>query len=98
MLGRKLDWSISAIIPATGWVALFDGDGKEGEEDVPDVRPVACWALMTEDGGQQKIVPMVSREGRIVEAEAISGYHDVVLDVDVLDDLLDENVEDGDPG
>lgn len=79
---------IQQIIPATGWVALFEGE----KDDEPDVRPVACWALVSDERGQ-RVVPFVSDDGTLVDATRLDGYGDVAVETDVLDDLFGDGDE-----
>jgi hypothetical protein len=83
---------IEQIIPATSWVALFEGD-----EESPDIRPIVCWALIDcALCGERLVVPFVSDEGVLVSATSLDGYSDVAVESDVLDDIFDDGDAEGD--
>lgn len=85
---------ITQIIPSDGWVALISAD----EGDVPDVHPVACWALVVHDKCYQTVEALVAFEGKIVRAPSIPGYLDIGHAEDVIEEIFcdDEDDEDGD--
>ena len=85
---------ILQIIPADGWVAMF-----RGENDGPDMRPVACWALVEcAECDTRSVVPMVSIEGELVSARDLDDYQDVAQESDVLDEMFGDDDDDDDDG
>jgi hypothetical protein len=89
---------ILQIIPAEGWVALF-GEEEEDPEAGPDMRAVACWALVECEGcDTRSVVPMVAVDGALMAAPELDGYQDIALESDVLDEIFpeDPDSDDGD--
>jgi len=65
-----MEYKIIQIMPATGWYATY--------KDIEDFfDPVACFALIEEDGAQQ-VVPMTSGNGYLDRADQANNYHELV--------------------
>jgi hypothetical protein len=87
---------IKQIIPATGWAAIYEENGKKSV-----AIPLVCWAL--EDRGVEElgvvsaVFGMISNgDGKIVEATKREGFvsYDYDYDAAVTDYLINNDGED----
>ncbi len=75
--------SIIQIMPAAGWVAVFDENGEESAQSL------VCFALV--EGAQQRAVrPMIANGRQISLADTLPGF----VRVEELDAFEDEDEED----
>lgn len=80
--------NIIQIMPAAGWVAVYEYDGEESAESL------VCFALVEEGAAQRRVRPMCADGGGIVFADAIAGY----VRVEELADFEDEEDEGDEEG
>jgi hypothetical protein len=77
---------ILQIMPATGWVAVYNVDGGESAD------PVVCFALV-EGGGTRSVRPMCAEDNKIVFADEIEGFSRVDTE-DAFEEDEEEDEED----
>ncbi|TBR40482.1 MULTISPECIES: hypothetical protein [Dyella] len=82
--------TILQIMPATGWVAVYDVEGEESAE------PIVCFALVesTEDGQTSRDVRPMVADGNTIDFADTAENFVRVDEADSFDEDEDEDDED----